>query len=134
MKENNQTQGEVHHRNGDKYGSEMRSHKLAMERDFPIAVSEFRIGVLRQKKVIQECLDNLEKYSQELAEIQSRLSINEETAEEQKRGNYAEKNKEQLQMIHATTYKGTDDDMCEDYENFISNSTLEELKKYVEVN
>lgn len=131
MENNN---NEVHHRNGDKYGSEMRSHKLAMERDFPIAVSEFRIGVLKQKKVIQECLDILEKHSQDLARIQNKLEMDEETRNEQERDEFAEKNKEQLQMIHATTYKGTDDDMPDDYDEFINNSSLEELKKYVGVN
>ena len=68
-------------------------------------------------------------------EIERQINeIKEETAEEQERDNFAEKNKEQLQMIHATTYKGTDDSMPNDYDEFINNSTLEELKKYVEVN
>ena len=60
--------------------------------------------------------------------------LEQETAGEQEKEDYEKKHREQLQMIHATTYKGTDDNMPDDYDEFISNSTLEELKKYVEVN
>ena len=64
---------EVHHRNGDKYGSEMRSHKLAMERDFPVAVSKFRIGALKRAIATEKCLDNVKKHSEKLANIQEKL-------------------------------------------------------------
>ena len=70
---NNPNNQEVHHRNGDKYGSEMRSHKLAMERDFPVAVSKFRIGVLKRAIATEKCLDNVKKHSEKLANIQEKL-------------------------------------------------------------
>ena len=73
-------------------------------------------------------------YANNLLPSKKKEELEQETAGEQEKEDYEKKHREQLQMIHATTYKGTDDNMPDDYDEFISNSTLEELKKYVEVN
>jgi len=71
-----------------------------------------------------------------------REELKQETAEEQKRDDYAETNQRELEKAFdqrelekafAKTYEGTDDEMIDSYDEFISNSSLDELKTYVEI-
>lgn len=65
MENNNQ----VHHRNGDKYEAELKQHKQFVEKDFPTAITEFRIGVLKNKIALQSILDSFDRYETKMKEM-----------------------------------------------------------------